>query len=143
MTTTITPKDRGNYHTQKGHAKRRGVPFKLTLEEWFDWWQSTGHYHERGRTKDCYVMARHNDTGPYELGNIYCCTVAENARTSNKLNPRKISKKTRDAATAANTGRTHSKASRDKMSASQSKWTRKPAQFKKMVATRQARPSST
>jgi len=138
---TIIKKAKTAYNSQKGHAKRRGVDFKLTFEEWFDWWQSTGHYQERGRKKDCYVMARHNDSGAYELGNIYCCTVQENARTSNKLNPRTISKKARDAATAANTGRTHSKTSRDKMSASQSKWTRKPAQFEKMVETRQANKS--
>jgi hypothetical protein len=139
---TITKKDRTAYNSQKGHAKRRGIPFNLTFEEWWDWWQATGHYAQRGRNKDSYVMARNNDSGPYQLGNIYCCTVAENARTGNKLKPRKISQKTRDAATAANTGRTHSKSSRDKMSASQSKWTRKPAQFEKMVATRRANRSS-
>jgi hypothetical protein len=139
---TITKKDRSAYASQKSHAKARGVQFKLTFDEWLQWWHDTGHYHERGRGKLNYVMARFGDKGAYELGNIYCCTVSENARTSNKLNPRTISKKTRDAATAANTGRTHSKSSRDKMSASQSKWTRKPAQFKKMVATRQSNRST-
>ncbi|MFM0257128.1 hypothetical protein [Paraburkholderia sediminicola] len=133
---TITKKDRSAYASQKSHAKQRSIIFNLTFDEWFDWWQATGKYPKRGRAKDCYVMARFNDTGPYQLGNIYCCTVAENARTGNKLKPRKISQKTRDAATQANTGRTHSKSSRDKMSASQSKWTRKPAQFEKMVETR-------
>jgi hypothetical protein len=139
---TITKKDRSAYASQKSHAKQRGIPFNLTFEEWFDWWQATGHYHERGRNKHCYVMARYNDTGPYQLGNIYCCTVAENTRTGNKLKPRAISQKTRDAATKANTGRTHSKTSRDKMSASQCNWMRKPAQFVKMVATRQAKRQS-
>ncbi|WP_186108491.1 hypothetical protein [Burkholderia gladioli] len=135
---TITNKDRSAYASQKSHAKQRGITFNLTFDEWYDWWQATGHYLKRGRKADCYVMARLNDSGPYEISNIYCCTVAENARYGNKLKPRTISKKTRDAATAANTGRTHSKASRDKMSAAQAKWKRKPEQFVKMVATRQA-----
>ena len=135
---TITKTDRSAYASQKSHAKQRGIIFNLSFEQWYDWWQSTGHYAQRGRKANCYVMARINDVGPYELVNIYCCTVAENARTGNKLNPRKISEKTREAALKANTGRNHSKASRDKMSTSQSKWTRKPAQFKKMVATREA-----
>lgn len=83
-------------------------------------------------------MARYNDTGPYELGNIYCCTVQENTRYGVQLKPRTISKKTRDAAIAANTGRKHTQESKDKMSVAQTKWTRTQAQFDKMVATRAA-----
>ncbi|WP_242559925.1 MULTISPECIES: hypothetical protein [Pandoraea] len=76
--TTLTNKDKSAYFSQKSHAKQRGITFNLTLDEWYDWWIATGHYHQRGRNRDCYVMARYNDTGPYELGNIYCCTVQEN-----------------------------------------------------------------
>lgn len=139
---TITRKDRSAYASQKSHAKQRDITFNITFDEWYDWWQATGHYHERGRNKSCYVMARYNDTGPYELGNIYCCTVQENTRYGLKLKPRTISAKTRQAACAANTGRKHTQASRNKMSVAQSKWKRTKAQFDKMVATRAANRNS-
>jgi len=75
---TYTEKDKKRYQMQKYNAKQRSVEFKLTLEEWWAWWQSTGHYHERGCKNGQYVMGRFGDSGPYQLGNIYCCTTNEN-----------------------------------------------------------------
>ena len=53
--------ERMKYYHQKAHAKVRGIAWKLTLEEWLAWWQASGHYHERGRRKGQYVMARRGD----------------------------------------------------------------------------------
>jgi hypothetical protein len=75
---------RQKYLGQKGRAKERGIPFELTFEQWRDWWLATGHYHERGRKRGQYAMARVGDTGPYALGNIYCTTSTENVSASNE-----------------------------------------------------------
>ena len=74
--------DLKKYKEQKKAAKRRGIEFKLTFEEWYEWWQQTGHYHERGMYKGQYCMCRINDTGPYELGNIYCDLTSNNTRVA-------------------------------------------------------------
>jgi hypothetical protein len=62
------------FSQQRCMADKRNIEWKLTFEQWIDWWVATGHYHERGRGKGKYVMCRYGDKGPYELGNIYCDT---------------------------------------------------------------------
>ena len=66
--------------TQKSNAKRRGIEFKLTYEQWIDWWLNTGHFEDRGLGKGKYVMSRIGDSGAYELGNIECKLHEENGR---------------------------------------------------------------
>lgn len=61
---------------QRNTAKRRGVRFNLTFEQWRDWWGADFVLRGRKRTELC--MCRYGDTGPYELGNIYKATNAEN-----------------------------------------------------------------
>lgn len=56
------------YHNHSASADQRGVPFNLTFEEWMDIWVSSGHLEDRGVTG--YVMARFNDQGGYEVGNV-------------------------------------------------------------------------
>ena len=67
---------RRKWHTQKHGAKYRGIEFKLTFEQWKDWWGED--MERRGNGKDDLVMARYNDEGAYELGNIKKITHAEN-----------------------------------------------------------------
>ena len=55
---------------QRSEAKRRGILFLLTFEEWLSFWQESGHLHERGRRRGQYCMARFGDIGPYVLGNV-------------------------------------------------------------------------
>jgi hypothetical protein len=76
------------YATAKSNAKARGVPFNLTIDEWYDWWIATGHWHERGCRKGQYVMARFSDKGPYALGNIKCILHSENASEQDFTNAR-------------------------------------------------------
>ena len=60
---------RDKYNVQKHCAiKRRNIGFELTFEEWYDIWQKSGKWEQRG--KGGYCMARHNDTGPYAVGNV-------------------------------------------------------------------------
>ncbi|TNC10853.1 hypothetical protein FF100_22135 [Methylobacterium terricola] len=70
----------------------------MTLEEWVDFWfqpdpirgDGVPAYFRRGRNRDSYVMARHNDEGAYELGNISIKTQVENCR-ERKPSPNRFS----------------------------------------------------
>jgi hypothetical protein len=66
------------WHFQKNAARRRGVEFLLTFEEWFKIWNDSGHLQEKGRLKHQYCMSRHGDKGPYAVGNVEIITNAEN-----------------------------------------------------------------
>lgn len=59
------------YYGQKSSAKYRGVPFKLTLWEWWSIWKGSGRWDERGLGMRGYVMCRHGDQGAYEVGNVF------------------------------------------------------------------------
>jgi len=75
MSDTLTIKA---YQDQKATAKRRGIDFNITFENWKKWWISTGKADNRGRNKGCYQMCRLNDEGAYEIENIYCATITKN-----------------------------------------------------------------
>jgi len=77
----------GKYNAHKQDAKRRGIPFLLTFEEWNGLWQASGKWAERGCRKDQYVMARFGDQGAYEIGNVRICPVRENMAERNKNHP--------------------------------------------------------
>jgi hypothetical protein len=71
------------YYTHRSNAKKSGIPFLLTFEEWFWIWYDSGHLHERGCRKGQYVMARYGDKGPYAVGNVRVITHAENQAEAN------------------------------------------------------------
>ena len=66
------------YIQQKGDAKKRGIEFKLTFEEWSNWWGAD--FVNRGVGANKLVMARIGDIGAYELSNIKKITFGENSR---------------------------------------------------------------
>jgi hypothetical protein len=112
-----TAKDRKAYSSQRLSAGCRGIDFKLTFEEWYDWWQATGHYHERGRKKGQYCMSRIGDTGAYELGNIFCQLFSKNV--SDAQSDRIDSKETIDKRAAHHLGATRSDDAKLNMSKAQ------------------------
>jgi len=57
------------YMQHHGDAKKRGIPFKLTLTEWLDIWGDK--LPMRGKGKGKFHMCRKNDIGAYEVGNVY------------------------------------------------------------------------
>jgi hypothetical protein len=88
-----TQKDKNKYAYQKHRAKERNIEFKLTFEEWWQFWMNSGVYHLRGKKANQYVMGRIGDKGAYEVGNIYPTTVRENQRYARAVNPQnKLSK---------------------------------------------------
>ena len=94
---------RGRYHQHKGKATARGVPFLLTFDEWWDIWQVSGKWEQRGRLQHQYVMARYGDQGPYERSNVRICLAGENTDEMRQgLPPR--SKRSPEEQRAANRG---------------------------------------
>ena len=56
---------------RNGAINIRGIPFTLTFEEWWDIWDKSGKYEERGTLRGQYGMSRYNDVGPYAIGNVF------------------------------------------------------------------------
>ena len=72
------------YTRSKADAKRRGIDFLFTFEEWKQWWIETGRWELRGRRAGCYQMCRKGDSGPYAPWNIYCDTIEANSKLPHK-----------------------------------------------------------
>jgi len=66
------------YRDHKSNSKRRGIPFRLTYEQWLGIWKASGKLHLRGRKRGQYCMARINDKGAYEVGNVEIILVQHN-----------------------------------------------------------------
>lgn len=68
------------YRRQKQSARSRGIDFNLTLHEWWDIWNESGHWSDMGLGKGKYHMCRICDAGAYEIGNVEIKTHEENSR---------------------------------------------------------------
>ena len=79
-----TPMNRFSQHKcrTKGRLDAAGNPieFKLTFEQWWDIWQKSGKWNQRGNKRGQYVMSRKNDLGHYEIGNVEIIESIENVR---------------------------------------------------------------
>ena len=71
---------RQKFSAQKSDAKRRGIAFRLTFDEWLGIWQASGRLAQRGNRRGHYVMARYGDRGNYEVGNVRIILFEENGR---------------------------------------------------------------
>lgn len=74
---------KNRYNGAKSRSNQRGIDFKLSFDQWYDWWLSNGvdkNKKQPPKTKDTLCMCRYGDIGPYELSNIYCATVSENVK---------------------------------------------------------------
>lgn len=69
---------RGRFIKQRQHARRRGVEWRLTFEEWLHVWRASGNFEQRGRGDHQFCMARIGDSGPYEVGNVEIQTMKQN-----------------------------------------------------------------
>ena len=72
----VTPK--GIYSVQKRKAKQRGIEWLFTFDEWWELWQASGKWEQRG--PQGYVMCREGDTGPYSSANCRIDTCQNNAK---------------------------------------------------------------
>lgn len=74
-------KDEQNFSYQKHTAKRRGISFEFTFEDWATWWEENAGPNWsslRGCLAGQLVMARYGDKGPYARGNVKCIRMSEN-----------------------------------------------------------------
>ena len=67
---------------QKNAAKRRGIGWELTFDQWLSWWGAD--LDNRGPSRDNLQMQRFADQGPYALGNIKKGTPRDNSKTAGK-----------------------------------------------------------
>src|ERR1700676_5335576 len=78
---TRMQKNRKKYRTHKSNAKRRGIKFELSFEEWVsilvgalgEKW-----YLKYGRKKLQYCVSRIGDRGSYIIGNVRVVTNTQN-----------------------------------------------------------------
>lgn len=66
------------YSSQRSNAHKRGIEWKFNLWTWWQVWQASGKWDQRGRGQG-YVMCRINDEGPYAPGNVFIALAAENS----------------------------------------------------------------
>tara|TARA_B110000908_G_C9931300_1_gene304043 strand:+ start:72 stop:545 length:474 start_codon:yes stop_codon:yes gene_type:complete len=76
---------RVKYSYHKGGAKSRGIPFHMTIFDWWAEWCSSGKWEERGKGADKYCMCRTGDEGPYEYGNVRIDTNENNLAESREI----------------------------------------------------------
>jgi hypothetical protein len=74
---------RAAFHAQRSNAKRRGIEFHLTFQEWGNFWGDD--IARRGNGACDLQMQRACDTGPYALWNIRKGTPKQNAATYQKM----------------------------------------------------------
>ncbi len=78
---------KARFRDQRKAAAKRGIAFNLTYEQWYNWYLSQGvdKNIRQGKDGNCWCMCRFNDSGPYELGNIYLDTNSNNVKYQRAL----------------------------------------------------------
>ena len=66
----------GKFVAHKKNARRRGVEFVMSFDEWWAVWES----HWDGRGKGQLVMCRTGDVGAYVVGNVRIDSQSNNAK---------------------------------------------------------------
>lgn len=72
------------YADHKSRAKRRGILFALSYEQWLNIWTQSGKLDMRGRGANTYCMSRLGDMGGYEIGNVFIQSNAKNVSDAKK-----------------------------------------------------------
>ncbi len=68
------------FSKQRRQAQVRGIEWNFTFAQWWEVWRESGHYEDRGRFADQYVMARFGDIGPYAANNVEIITASANVK---------------------------------------------------------------
>lgn len=96
---------RKKFNAHKSNAKRRGIDFCMTFEQWTEMWDKSGKWLQRGRGADKYCMCRVGDTGPYSVENVFIGQGKKNVSDGNIGKP--DSKETKRKKSEAAKGRSH------------------------------------
>ena len=62
------------YASHRRSAKKQGIPFQFTFEQWRDWWLTDNRWSRRGRKAGQLQMGRKGNSGPYSPDNVECAT---------------------------------------------------------------------
>lgn len=65
---------------QRRMARIRGIAWEMSFIDWWNIWQESGHWEQRGKHGDEYVMGRLGDDGPYKVGNVEIISMVQNIR---------------------------------------------------------------
>lgn len=78
------------WNRQRFGAIYRGIEFKLTFEEWYQWFldQGVDRNIPQKNQGTSWAMCRKNDKGPYEIGNIYLATMTQNIKDYHANKPK-------------------------------------------------------
>ena len=77
--------ERHAYNTLKNNAKRRGVFFNLSFEEFKEFCYKYDYIAGRGRTKESYSIDRIDNMKGYTKDNIQVLTLSENSSKGKKI----------------------------------------------------------
>jgi hypothetical protein len=73
---------RKKFFTQRRQAKARGIPFRMSFDEWWGLWLASGKWELRGRNGYC--MCRTGDLGAYEIGNVFIAKASQNVSDAHR-----------------------------------------------------------
>ena len=68
------------YNQQKAGAKKRGIEWQLSFDEWLEFWGED--IDKRGRGHDQLCMQRFHDQGPYHPSNVKKGYAKQNMKTA-------------------------------------------------------------
>lgn len=66
------------FTNQRNNAHQRQIEWRMTFWQWWNVWQVSGHWNERGREGTNYVMCRTGDEGPYAPDNVFIAQACVN-----------------------------------------------------------------
>ena len=69
------------YASHSRNAKKRGIPFLFTFEQWSEWWLTDDRWSRRGRKAGQLQMGRKGNSGPYAPENVECVTKEQKQRS--------------------------------------------------------------
>lgn len=58
------------YQQHRQNVRSQGIPFLLSFKQWWEIWQQSGKWKQRGFKRGQYYMTRLDDRGAFEIGNI-------------------------------------------------------------------------
>jgi predicted DNA-binding protein YlxM (UPF0122 family) len=70
MSTDVKKTPIARYIQHRSNVLRDGIEWELSLWDWWTLWSASGRYHQRGRGKNKYYMARKNPTVGYTVENV-------------------------------------------------------------------------
>jgi hypothetical protein len=118
------------YYLHKSNAKKRGLKMLMTFEEWFDIWQKSGKWEQRGHSAGQYCMSRFNDLGDYAVGNVFIQLHSSNMSQA---------KKDKVSARKGKVGNTVSDATRIKLSIAATGRKRTPESIQRGLETKRGK----